>query len=86
MPRVSSIQDGELLAERKVLECQVRAEPQVGRNQGEQSQNRQHHGREVSDPEVRKVNRFKAAGQGEGQDAMPSCTGPASVPQLTFMA
>jgi len=31
----SSVQNGELLAEREVLECQLRAEPLRGRNQRE---------------------------------------------------
>ena len=61
-PPVPSIQNGELLAEGEVLECQFRTQPQGGRNQREQSQNREHHGREVSDPSTRKVNCFKRPG------------------------
>ena len=61
-PPVSSILKGELLAERRVLECQLRTQPQSSRNQRKQPQNRQHHGREVSGPEARKDNRFNAAG------------------------
>jgi hypothetical protein len=34
-PPTSSVQNGELLTEREVLECQLRAEPQGGRNQRE---------------------------------------------------
>jgi hypothetical protein len=59
---VPPIQDGELLAEREVLECQLRAEPQGGWNQREQAQNRQDHVWEVSGPEAQKVNRINAAG------------------------
>jgi hypothetical protein len=59
---MSSVQDGELLPKREVFECQVRAKPQGGGNQREQSQNRQDHGREVSGPASQKVNRFNAAG------------------------
>ena len=58
----SSVQNGELLAEREVLECQVRAEPQRGRNQREQPQNHRDHAWEVSGPEAQKVNRINAAG------------------------
>jgi len=58
----SSVQNGELLAEREVLECQLRAEPQGGRNQREQPQNHQGHAWEVSGPEAQKVNRINAAG------------------------
>jgi hypothetical protein len=61
-PPVSSIENGELLAERQVLECQLGTEPLGGQNQREQSQNRQHHGRVVSGPEARKVNRFNEVG------------------------
>ncbi len=59
---MSSIQNGELLTEGRVLECQFRAQLQASRNYREQSQNRQHHGREVSNLETRKVNKFNAAG------------------------
>jgi hypothetical protein len=59
---VPPIQDGELLAEREVLECQLRTHPQGGRNQREQSQNCQNHGRKVSSPEAQKVNRISVAG------------------------
>jgi len=58
----SSIQDGDLLAEREVFECQVRAEPQGGWNQREQPQDHQDHVWEVSGPEAQKVNRINAAG------------------------
>jgi hypothetical protein len=57
----SSVQNGELLAEREVLECQFRTEPQGGRNQREQPQNHQDHAWEVSGPEAQKVNRINAA-------------------------
>ena len=60
-PPASSIQNGELLAEREVIECQLRAEPQGGRNQREQPQNHQGHGREVSGLEAQKVNRLNTA-------------------------
>jgi hypothetical protein len=59
---MSSIQNSELLAERQVLERQLRTEPRGGRNQREEPQNRQGHGREVSGPGACKVNRFNAAG------------------------
>ena len=59
---MSLIQNGELLPEREVLECQLRRQPQGGRNQKEQPQNRQGHAREMSGPEARKLNRFNAAG------------------------
>ncbi len=56
------VQDRELLAEREVFECQVRAEPQGGWNQREQPQDHQDHAWEVSGPEAQKVNRINAAG------------------------
>jgi hypothetical protein len=46
----------------EVLECQLRAEPQGGRNQREQPQNHQGHAWEVSGPEAQKVNRINSAG------------------------
>ena len=58
----SSVQNGELLAEREVLKCELRAESQGSPNQREQPQNHQDHAWEVSGPEARKVNRFNAAG------------------------
>jgi hypothetical protein len=58
----SSVQNGELLAEGEVLECQLRAEPQGGRNQREQPQNHQDHVWAVSGPEAQKVNHINAAG------------------------
>lgn len=58
----SSVQNGELLAEREVFECQFRAEPQGGWNQREQPQNHQDHAWEVLGPEAQKVNRINAAG------------------------
>jgi hypothetical protein len=61
-PPTSSVQNGELLAEREVLECQVRAEPQGDRNRREQPQNHQDHAWEVSGPEAQKVNHINAAG------------------------
>ena len=60
-PPTSSVQNGDLLPEREVLECQLRAEMQGGRNQREQPQNHQGHAWEVSGPEARKVDRFNAA-------------------------
>ena len=58
----SSVQNGELLAEREVLECQVRAEPQGGPNQREQPQDHQCHGWVVSGPDAWKLNRINGAG------------------------
>jgi len=58
----SSIQNGELLAEREVFECQLRAEPQGGWNQREQPENHRDHAWEVSGPAAQKVNRINAAG------------------------
>jgi hypothetical protein len=54
--------DGQLLSQRKVLKSQLRTQPECGRNQTKQSQNRQHHGQRVSDSMVRKVNPMNEAG------------------------
>jgi len=59
---MSSVQDGELLAKREVLESQFRAEPKGRGYQGEDAQNRQDHVPGVSGPEAWKVNIFKAVG------------------------
>jgi hypothetical protein len=45
---MSSVQNGELLTEREVPECQLGAEFQGGWYQRSQSQDRQNHGRELS--------------------------------------
>jgi hypothetical protein len=58
----SSVQNGELPAERKVLECRLRAAPKSDWNQIEQPQNHQGHGWEVSGPEAQKVNPVNTAG------------------------
>jgi len=52
-------QHGELLAEREVLECRLRAESQGGWNQREQPQD---HDWGVSGPEAQQVNRINSAG------------------------
>ena len=61
-PPVPTIQNGKLLAEGKVFECQFRTKHQGCRNQRKQSQNREHHSREFSGPSTRKVNRYNTAG------------------------
>jgi len=58
----SSVRNGEPLAGGEVLECQVRAQPQGGRNQREQPQNHQDHVWKVSGPEAQRVNHINAAG------------------------
>ena len=57
-----SIQDGELLTEGEVIECQFILQPAGGQDHEEQLQNRKHHGRVASGPEARKVNRFNEVG------------------------
>src|SRR4029453_14257840 len=60
---VLTVKDGQLLSKRKVLKSQLRTQPEGGRNQTEQLQNRrQHHGQRVSDLMVRKVNPMNEAG------------------------
>jgi len=61
-PPELSIQDSKLLAQGQVFQCQVRTQPQGGRDQREQSQNRNNHDRRVSGTGPQKVNRFNAAG------------------------
>ena len=61
-PPTSSVQNGELLAEREVLECQLRTHPQGGRDQRKQLEDHQDHAWEVSGPEAQKVNLINAAG------------------------
>jgi hypothetical protein len=59
-PPTLSVRYSELLAEREVLECQLKAEPQGGRNQREQPQDHKDHAWEVSGREVQVVNRINA--------------------------
>jgi hypothetical protein len=61
-PTELSIQDGKLLAQSQILQCQLRTQPQSGRDHREQPQNRQNHERRVSGTWPQKVNRFNAAG------------------------
>jgi hypothetical protein len=58
---MSSVQNGEPLAEREVLESKLGVEPQGSQNERKEAQNHHDRGQEVSGPEVRKVNRFNAA-------------------------
>ncbi len=59
---VTPIQNGELLPQGEIFESQFRPQLQRSKNQGEQSQNRQHHGRRVSDSTVHQVNCINQAG------------------------
>ncbi len=49
-------QNGELLPQGEIFESLFRPRLQRSKNQGKQSQNRQHHGRRVSDSMVNEVN------------------------------
>ena len=59
---MASIQKGELLPEGGILKGNFRPKLECGWDQGDQSQNCQHHGREASVSEAWKVERFDADG------------------------
>ena len=59
---VLSMKNRKLLPEGEVFECQFRLHPEGGQDQGEQSQNRKHHGPEVSAFNARKVNFINEVG------------------------